>query len=291
MKCWICDSANVSLLWKSEIGRNLNSSDVAITNDKYGQTLTLYKCNDCGFSFAHPVPDNIIELYEELEDESYVDGLTSRFYEMKHLSDFALKCKPDAKSGLDVGAGVGLMVKALKEKNIDATGVEPSKWLVKKSKEIFDIDLIEGIVPNESIAGKKFDLVFAVDVIEHLSNPVEFLNTLKSYLNENGILIIATPDRDSLLAKFLGKKWWHYRIAHIGYFNHNSMELAIKKSGMRVEKFSRPVWCLPLGYLSKRLSKYLPVKSIASYIEKKPELNNRPVNFNLHDSIAVIVKK
>ncbi len=54
-----------------------------------------------------------------------------------------------------------------------------------------------------------------MDVIEHLSNPIEFLNVLKSYLNEDGLLLIATPDRGSFLAKLLGKKWWHYRIAHM----------------------------------------------------------------------------
>jgi len=290
MKCWVCESENVELLWKSQLSRNLNSSDVAITNDKYGETLTLYKCKDCGFTFAHPVPENIIELYEELEDESYIESLTPRFQEMQQLSKLALQTKSNAKTALDVGAGVGLMVKALKEKNIDAVGVEPSKWLVKKAKEIFNIDLVEGIVPNDLLREKKFDLIFAVDVIEHLSNPIEFLNVLKSYLNDDGLLLIATPDRGSILARLLGKKWWHYRIAHIGYFNHNSMNRAISKTGMTIEKFDRQVWCLPFGYLSKRLSRYLPIKSFVRYVEKNPKLSNKPVKLNLHDNLVVLVQ-
>ncbi|MDQ3021251.1 MAG: class I SAM-dependent methyltransferase [Bacteroidota bacterium] len=291
MKCWVCGSNKNKFLGGKEFKKNLVPSDVAITNDQYGKTLPLYECLNCSFIYAYPLPDNILSLYENLEDEVYIDSLSPRFKEMKHLMKMATNFHPNAKNILDVGAGVGLMVKAAVEMKLDATGVEPSKWLVNQAKKIFNINLIEGIVPSKELEGKKFDIVFAVDVIEHLSEPVEFLNTLKNYLNDDGIIFIATPDSNSFLAKKLGRKWWHYRLAHIGYFNHKSMKEAVSKANLKIEKFDRQNWYLPLGYLSVRLSNYLPVNFFVNFLKKFPKVENTTIRLNLHDNLVVILRK
>jgi 2-polyprenyl-3-methyl-5-hydroxy-6-metoxy-1,4-benzoquinol methylase len=291
MTCWVCGSDKNKFLWGKEFNNELVSSDVAITNDQYGKTLPLYECLNCSFVYAYPLPENILSLYENLEDEVYIESLNPRFKEMKHLLKMALKFYPDAKNILDVGAGVGLMVRAAKENKLDATGVEPSRWLVQQAKKLFNIDLIEGIVPNKELGGKKFDMIFAVDVIEHLSEPVKFLNTLKNYLKDDGIIFIATPDSKSFIAKKLGRKWWHYRLAHIGYFSHQSMKEAVSKADLKIEKFGRQNWYLPLGYLSKRLSNYLPVSIMVKFIEKFPKIENMSIRLNLYDNLVVILKK
>lgn len=290
-KCWLCDSENVSVFLAQKIDKNLKSADVRITDDRYGKTLPLYECNECSFVFAYPLPDNILELYENLEDESYIDSLKPRIKEMQHLLKSALKQNPGAKTVLDVGAGVGLMVNEAKKRGLKAEGVEPSKWLVKKANDLFGIDIIEGIVPNDELKNKKFDIIFAVDVIEHLSNPLEFLETLKGYLSDTGLLIIATPDRSSVLAGKLKEKWWHFRLAHIGYFNQKSLAYAVKKSGLKLEKFTRQVWYLPFGYLYKRLSNYLPIGFLNKPIGNMSSLNNFPVRLNLRDSMVAFIRK
>jgi len=291
MKCWVCGSDKNKFLWGKEFNNELVSSDFAITNDKYGKTLPLYECLNCSFSYAYPLPENILSLYENLEDELYVESLAPRFKEMKHLMEMAVAFHPETKRVLDVGAGVGLLVKAANEKGLNAIGVEPSKWLVGQAKKLFNIEIIEGIVPNKELENEKFDLIFAVDVIEHLSGPVDFLNTLKSYLNENGVILIATPDRGSFLANKLGAKWWHYRIAHIGYFTKKSMDVAVNNAGLKIVKFGRQNWYLPFGYLLTRLENYLPVKFITNYIKKFPKIENMTIKLNLHDNLVVLLKK
>jgi len=42
--------------------------------------------------------------------------------------------------------------------------------------------------------GRKFDCIVAGELIEHLSNPGLFLDRCKSHLNENGKLILTTPN-------------------------------------------------------------------------------------------------
>ncbi len=45
---------------------------------------------------------------------------------------------------------------------------------------------------------KKFDVIFAGELIEHLSNPGLFLESCKKHLKKDGILIITTPNAFSL---------------------------------------------------------------------------------------------
>jgi len=254
--------------------------------------LSLRSCRNCGFVFAHPLPEGeVIDLYKNLQDQSYLDSLAPRAIEMRSLLKYALKRLPTAKTVLDVGAGVGLLMKAAQERGLRAQGVEPSKWLVQQAKAIFGLSLLEGTIPHQDISNQKFDIVFAVDVIEHVSNPVDFLIAIKSYMTEEGIAVITTPDRGSVLAKLMGRKWWHYRLAHIGYFDRKSFSEATRQAEIVIEKFSRQTWYLPFSYLLERVSRYLPVGWALKIFQSSQWLANLTVPVNLHDHLVVTLLK
>jgi hypothetical protein len=44
----------------------------------------------------------------------------------------------------------------------------------------------------------------------------------------------------------MGYKWWHYRIAHIGYFDRATLDLAQANSYLVGTGFYRPTWYFPL---------------------------------------------
>jgi len=290
-KCWICSSDNVKKLFGDTNFSNLKSADIAVSNDNYGKTLPLYRCSSCSFVFAHPLPENLLDLYQDLKDDEYINSLEPRFKEMKSILNKSLRLLPEAKSLLDIGAGAGLLIKAAKSIGINSKGVEPSNFFVNKAKELFDIDLLPGTVPHKNLQGETFDMVFAVDVLEHVPDPLEFINVLKSYMHKKSLLVIATPDINSIVSKILKQKWWHYRLAHIGYFNKFTIQKAAEKCGLKIMKFKRPVWYLPAEYLLKRLSKYLPIGFLVKIICKFNALSALPVRFNLFDSILVFMEK
>jgi len=80
--------------------------------------------------------------------------------------------------------------------------------LVEVAQELIGLDLYEegieyladkgfkvvcGDAQNFSLQ-RQFDVVFAGDVIEHLDNPVQFLESVKRHLTREGILLISTPN-------------------------------------------------------------------------------------------------
>ncbi len=50
----------------------------------------------------------------------------------------------------------------------------------------------------ESMPERKFDLIMASDVIEHLDNPDNLLNSMRQVAHEHSLIMLSTPDRDSL---------------------------------------------------------------------------------------------
>ena len=48
---------------------------------------------------------------------------------------------------------------------------------------------------------------------------------------KDGIGMMVTPDINSFFARIMGKKWWHYRVAHIGYFNRKSLNILLDRAG------------------------------------------------------------
>jgi decaprenyl-phosphate phosphoribosyltransferase len=291
-KCWVCGSAQSSFWKDSSLSTALLPQDLAITSKDYGQTLRLLKCEDCGMVFADSGElERVRDLYADMSDDGYLSSLPSRRAQMIHLLKLALAHAPGAKTLLDVGAGAGLLLSEASQRGISGVGVELSRSLCESGRKQFGVELIQGIFPCPQLAGRKFDLIFLVDVIEHVPNPVEILRAAREQLSEQGRLLVVTPDRGSLAATLMGKRWWHYRLAHIGYFNRSTLDLAASNAGLEIVHRFRPNWVLPFAYLLSRLAQYVPWLQPPKWLEKMPVLGkilDWPVPFNLFDSLGVV---
>ena len=59
-----------------------------------------------------------------------------------------------------------------------------------------------GILPNKEITGP-YDVVTLVDVIEHVSDPIELLVQARTVLASDGIGLVITPDVASVAARVM----------------------------------------------------------------------------------------
>ena len=110
------------------------------------------------------------------------------------------------------------------------------------------------------------------------------MRAIKSVMAPDGICVVVTPDVNSVAARLMGWKWWHFRAAHIGYFNKSTLTLALETAGLRVNAITR-TWHLPSSYLAERAFKYLP----EPFRPALPSILDRiVVPINLYDSLLVI---
>jgi 2-polyprenyl-3-methyl-5-hydroxy-6-metoxy-1,4-benzoquinol methylase len=288
--CRVCGSGQTTL-WKARnLDRELTPEDFKITDSRYGVTLTLHKCANCSFIFADASEiGQLTSLYEQLDDPSYEEGTENRMLQMRWLLGIGVKRHPGARTLLEIGAGGGLLIAEAGRLGLEATGVEPSKSLVAAAKRTHDVDLVQGIYPHPRLTGRQFDLVYLVDVIEHVGDPVQLLTDAARALAPGGIMLVVTPDVSSVAARLLGHRWWHFRLAHVGYFNDHSMRLAAEHAGLTVQYTCRIKWFFPVRYLAERTAVYLPLGFVNRTAERVAPLRwiyDRVIPLNLRDSLA-----
>ena len=292
--CWVCGSGDVIPWKRRNLQRRLAPHDLQITDHRYGVTLGLCICRSCGFIFA--TDDEIHELtalYEGLADPEYEDSQDARALQMQWLLEKARRVHPQATTLLDVGAAAGLLVAHARQRGLDAVGVEPSRALVDVAPRLNGVELLHGVLPHPSLEGRRFDLVFLVDVLEHVADPVGLLTRCANTLNSTGMLVVITPDVGSLAAKVLRQRWWHFRVAHVGYFNRHSLATACERAGLATVERHRAKWFFRIGYLAERVAEYVPTQRInrlAEQVTALQALYRQVVPLNLYDSFALFLR-
>lgn len=250
--CWVCGCLTAQPFLDGNLDAPVNSDSLRITDSHYGRTAPLVQCTDCGFIYADPPPaDDLVALYEGLEDPDYVKGADYRLEQMRHLLDAVLDGGRPA-TLLDVGAGSGLLVQAAHERGIDAVGVEPSRSLAAEGRAA-GRRVLTGVLPHEALEGQQFACVTCADVIEHVRDPVGLLQTLADAVQPGGRIVVTTPDVESLAARTLRGRWWHYRVAHVCFFPERAFNEAARRAGLVVLRRQRQRWWFSVPYLAARV--------------------------------------
>jgi SAM-dependent methyltransferase len=293
-RCRICGSTDTFAWRKSGLAESVSPDDLRITDARYGLTLGLARCRGCGFRFADSEDVARLDaLYAELDDPGYEESQTPRVLQMEWLVQLVRQHHPTAKTALDVGAATGLLVSAARRAGLDAIGLEPSRTLSEVARRHHEVPVLTGVLPHPELSGKRFDVVFLVDVIEHVADPLALLRRCAEHLQPDGLLLVVTPDVESFAARLLGPRWWHFRIAHVGYFDRRSLGVALERAGLRAEQWLRARWFFDVGYLASRLESYLPVGAVNRFAQRTPGLRRlyrSVVPVNLFDSYAVLAR-
>jgi SAM-dependent methyltransferase len=258
-----------------------------ITDARYGITGPLFRCDECRFLFVL-LPEDPVKFYSAMVDGDYEDGRHYRSIQQRRLLARLLRVRPNMKSMLDVGAGTGMLVEVAGTKGIEATGIEPSEWASGRAR-VRGLNVLTGTLPHPSLGDAQFDAITLIDVIEHVVDPVGLLTTCGTYLRPDGILLVVTPDVRSIAARLMGWRWWHYRIAHLGYFSVPTIELALRKADFQVVGLGRPSWDFDVRYLYSRLRRYLPIPAVEN--TNLPFLRrffSTQITLTLGDSIEVV---
>ena len=141
---------------------------------------------------------------------------------------------------MDVGSGPGLFLDAARERGWKTLGVEPSNEASAFSRDTLNLDVRSIFLNNETkdTLGL-FSAINLGEVLEHLAEPREMLQIVKSMLNIGGVLTIIVPNDfnpiQNILSEKLGvKPWWVAPPHHLNYFDVSSLTNLVSSIGFDV---------------------------------------------------------
>lgn len=207
------------------------------------ETFQLVSCNECGFVFTNPRPDDH-DLPRYYESDAYISHATKsktlfdRVYKISRT--FTIKRKyrlvqkysvTPAHSILDYGCGTGTFLVECLKHGMTVKGVEPSDS-ARNSALAHTGAIIANTIQN--ISGR-FDIITLWHVLEHVADLKQTLLSLRDRLTENGTLFIAVPNLKSLDATIYHKHWAAYDVPrHLWHFSRESMRRLLSGNGLKL---------------------------------------------------------
>jgi len=193
-----------------------------------------------------------LKTYPELQ---WTDELTKKFwdYESQFVQNYftfqvgrsvveeLAEYYPKAENVLDYGCGLGFLLHHLIKKGFDVTGLEFSEDSIKSVTELFsDCANFKGVYGLELLEqNKKFDLIYTVEVIEHLSDEhleMTGKNVLK-LLAPGGRAIFTTPhaeDRSKNMILCPSCEHTFHRWQHVRTWSIDILTLWLETSGFKI---------------------------------------------------------
>ena len=178
-----------------------------------GQTLepaweggTLYRCRDCELGFRHPIrsEEEYEGLYEKASEKIWVSGALRPDHLL--VRDRIESISATA-SVLDVGCYDGVLLGALGPQH-PKFGVEASAAAAHEARQR-GITIVAARIRDIATLTQRFDVVCAVDVIEHVADPRGFVAMLADRLAPGGTLIVSTGSLDASAWRFAGGGYWY----------------------------------------------------------------------------------
>jgi len=237
--CKLCLSKNIDIVYFPDSPTIKNSSDCVSfhpTVSDFGIFYKLARCRDCGMQFY--VIENgsldINSIYSQSQDNLYPLQAAERGMAYKKIIENIKKSAPVNGRLLDVGCSYGLFLNLAKENGFEAQGVEINKDACKYCIDTFGLRVFCGDLKSASFPDNYFDVVTALEVIEHLEDPIGFINLIYQILKPGGIFYIVTPNFESLSGKLLRYKWWSYRRMHLCYFSKKTLHRSLLSAGFSI---------------------------------------------------------
>jgi 2-polyprenyl-3-methyl-5-hydroxy-6-metoxy-1,4-benzoquinol methylase len=257
--------------------------------------LPTFLCKQCGLLFIGNPPGmaEVKEDYSRWDVRGYYANVATNFDEKikTAIDDLRPSINGTRPKLLDVGCGDGKFLEDLSRSiTCEVVGCEFAPLGAKLTRE-------RGIRTYECLLDsipETFTHITALDVIEHIADPKEFLLQCRNILEPDGYLYLHTPRRcfwDSVfiwLAKtplrFIAEKWLRTRVnrAHVQLWNENALSKCLQGAGFRilsVRAEQELVWPIR-QYVFAYLSGPKWVKSMLSAmfaIVLKPTLKNKAI--------------
>ena len=167
----------------------------------------LLRCLRCRSIFTAKVPLTAPDvLYADLDIQHAVhpESIVVRDSLARTISKFSIV--RSVNRILDVGCGVGILLTEAAAQGWEAYGVDVSGDCVETARRR-GFSVFHGEVHEATFPDNFFDVVCAVEVLEHVNDPAAVLREIHRVLRRGGVIWGTTPHASGLAARLLANDW------------------------------------------------------------------------------------
>lgn len=201
--------------------------------------LSIKECANCGFVFKKSsarADRELDKFYKShigmssaaIDKSEFSFGIARRFIDTILQNTGSKKIKTVLEIGCREGFVLAQIRRALGAKvvGVDVSTAKPFK------DELGPLDIIHAYFPTPKIR-KKFDLIYAKAVLEHISDIQPIVFNVQKQLNPGGIFVAQVPKveqslRDGNIGIFIHE--------HVNFFTKTTLSLLCIRNGLRVKK-------------------------------------------------------
>ena len=221
-----------------------------------GDSFAIVQCHVCGFGVTEPLPGSLDRYYPTRYRR--FNALAARVLHGLYLRrvDGWLRRLPPTGLALEVGAGTGWMLRALRERGWRALGNERSLEAALAARAAAGVPIFVGDLGAVRPA-PALDLVIMFHVLEHLADPLAELRAVARRLRPGGVIVLGLPNIASWQARLSGRHWMHLDVPrHLCHFTPDSIERALAVSGYRMTRIDfRSYEHDPFGWVQSTLDR------------------------------------
>ncbi len=205
------------------------------------------RCTSCGLVYLNPRPSvtDFGKIYPptyhafDFSPKNY--GIVHKIRSKIEAGRFLNRCHnlPDDARILDIGCGDGFHLDLFRrygKKSWRLEGVDIDKRAIDAASSAgFNVHL--GSIEEIDLPQNAYDVVFMIQTIEHVENPVNVLCAIRNLLKEGGRLVIVTDNTGSIDFDLFKSGYWggYHFPRHWNLFNRNSISLLGEKTGFEIE--------------------------------------------------------
>lgn len=235
MQCLICGSADVEVIYDDFIR---DGAPCTLTKEKY----EMFQCEDCGTIWHKADRKRNREYYQSREYRDKMENSADvssyhRFHDrevLEKLEYTGTELFRNAKVA-DLGCGGGSFLDFISGAADEIIAVEPSvvyrEYLTAKGYHTYAY--AENALNDYSEA---LDVVTSFDVIEHVDDPVMFMEEVYRLLKPGGKAIIGTPSDSPVIRGLMGREYEQkllFSFQHPWILSEKGFSLCCEKAGFR----------------------------------------------------------
>jgi SAM-dependent methyltransferase len=137
---------------------------------------------------------------------------------------------------LEIGCSAGMFLWHAKDCFKEVVGIDYDKKSADFARKKCGCRTYWIDIENTDLKENYFDMICAFQTLEHVSDPIGFIDKHKEYLKPGGLMAIEVPNLNDALAHIYNlpnHERFFYHISHLWYFTERSLEKLMSRAGFQ----------------------------------------------------------